>query len=85
MLGHLDDYSDSEQRRERGYGALAAMESHLDGLEYFVGDCYSIADISLYAYTHVAHEGGFDLSRYPAVAAWLDRVAAQPGYIRIDA
>jgi glutathione S-transferase len=85
MLGHLDDYPDSEQRRERGYGALAAMESHLDGLEFFVGGRYSIADISLYAYTHVAHEGGFDLSGYPAVGAWLDRVAAQPGHITIDA
>ena len=85
MLGHLDDYPDSDQRRERGYGALTAMESHLDGLEFFVGGRYSIADISLYAYTHVADEGGFDLSGYPAVRAWLDRVAAQPGYTGIDA
>ena len=84
MLGHLDDYPDSEQRRERGYAALGAMERHLDGLDYFVGDRYSIADIALYAYTHVAHEGGFDLSGFPAVRAWLDRVAAQPGHITID-
>ena len=83
MLGHLDDYPDSEQRRERGYGALEAMESHLDGLEFLVGERYSIADISLYAYTHVAGEGGFQLSRYPRVGAWLDRVAAQRGYITI--
>ena len=60
------------------------MERHLDGLDYFVGDRYSIADIALYAYTHVAHEGGFDLSGFPAVRAWLDRVAAQPGHITID-
>ena len=85
MLGHLDDYPDSDQRRERGYGAMTAMESHLNGLEFFVGGRYSIADISLYAYTHVADEGGFDLSGYPAVRAWLDRVAAQPGYTGIDA
>jgi glutathione S-transferase len=84
MLGHLDDYPDSEQRRERGYGALTAMESHLDGLEYFVGRRYSIADISLYAYTHVADEGGFDLSGYPRISAWLDRVAAERGHITID-
>ena len=67
---------DSEQRRERGHGALAAMERHLAGLEFFVGDRYSIADIALYAYTHVAHEGGFDLAGYPAINAWLERVAA---------
>ena len=84
MLGHLDDYPDSEQRRERGYAALTAMEEHLAGLEFFVGEQYSIADISLYAYTHVAEEGGFDLSRYPAIGAWLERVSAQPGHITID-
>jgi glutathione S-transferase len=84
MLGHLDDYPDSEARRERGYAALTAMEEHLAGLEFFVGEQYSIADISLYAYTHVADEGGFDLSRYPAITAWLERVSAQPGHITID-
>jgi glutathione S-transferase len=83
-LGHLDDYPDSEQRRERGYGALAAMERHLDGLEFFVGGRYSIADISLYAYTHVADEGGFDLSGYPEINSWLSRVADEPGHITID-
>ena len=84
MLGHLDDYPDSEQRRERGYAALTAMEQQLDGHDYFVGDRYSIADVALYAYTHVAHEGGFDLDGYPAISAWLDRVANQPGHITID-
>ena len=84
MLGQLDEYPDSEQRRERGHGALAAMERHLAELEFFVGGRYSIADIALYAYTHVAHEGGFDLAGYPAINAWLDRVAAQPGHITID-
>jgi glutathione S-transferase len=83
-LGHLDDYPDSEAKRERGYAALAAMERHLDGLEFLVGERYSIADISLYAYTHVADEGDFDLSGYPALTAWINRVAVQPGYITID-
>jgi glutathione S-transferase len=61
------------------------MERHLNGREFFVGGRYSIADISLYAYTHVAHEGDFDLGAYPAIRAWLERVAAQPGHVPIDA
>jgi glutathione S-transferase len=68
-----------------GYAALDAMEGHLERHDYFVGGRYSIADTSLYAYTHVAHEGGFDLDPYQAVRAWLDRVAAQPGHVPIDA
>ena len=68
-----------------GYVALDAMERHLAGHAFLVGDRYSIADISLYAYTHVAHEGGFDLERYPAIRAWLGRVAGQPGHVPIDA
>jgi glutathione S-transferase len=70
-------------RIERGYQALAVMESHLKNHDFFAGPAYSIADIALYAYTHVAHEGGFDLARYPGIAAWLARVAAEPGHIRI--
>jgi len=61
------------------------MERHLGGRDFLVGAGYSIADILLYAYTHVAHEGDFDLGPYPALRAWLDRVAAQPGHIAIDA
>ena len=61
------------------------MEKHLSGREFLVGERYSIADISLYAYTHVAHEGDFDLEQYPAVRAWIERVAAQPGHVPIDA
>jgi glutathione S-transferase len=72
-------------RQEAGYRALAAMEGHLDGREFFVGDGMTLADIVLYAYTHVAHEGGFDLAAYPAVRAWLDRVAAEPGHVPIEA
>jgi len=68
-----------------GYVALDAMERHLAGHTYLVAERYTIADISLYAYTHVAHEGGFDLSPYPAIRAWLDRVAARPGHVTIDA
>ena len=85
LLGHLDDYPDSEDRRRRGYAALDAMEAYLDGRRFFVGDGYSIADIALYAYTHVAHEGGFDLSGYAEIGAWLEGVAAQPGHVTIDA
>lgn len=68
-----------------GYAALDAMERHLEGREFLVGTGYSIADMSLYAYTHVAYEGGFDLGPYAAIRAWLDRVAAQPGHVAIDA
>jgi glutathione S-transferase len=75
-----------EQRTVSGYRALDAMERHLaGGREYFVGDGPTLADIALYAYTHVAPEGNFDLGRYPAIGAWLDRVAAMPGHISIDA
>ncbi len=66
-----------------GYRALEVMEDHLSRSTFFVGEAYSIADIALYAYTHVAHEGGFDLGRYPGITAWLARVAGQPGHIRI--
>ena len=68
-----------------GYAALDAMERHLTGREFLVGERYSIADISLYAYTHVAHEGDFDLEPYPAIRAWIERVATQPGHVPIDA
>ena len=68
---------------ERGYQALGVMESHLKDHDFLAGPAYSIADMALYAYTHVAHEGGFDLGRYPGIRAWLARVAAQPGHIRI--
>lgn len=74
-----------EARRRGGYSALDAMEGHLAGRRFLVGERYTIADIALYAYTHVAHEGGFELSGHPAVGAWLQRVAAQPGHIPITA
>ena len=71
-------------RQEGGRAALAVMERHLRASDWFVGDAMSIADISLYAYTHVADEGGFDLSDYPAVKAWLGRVAGQPGHVPMN-
>jgi glutathione S-transferase len=78
-----------ERQKERlltgGYAALEAMERRLEGRTFFVGERYSLADISLYAYTHVAHEGELDLDPYPATRAWLERVAAQPGHVPIDA
>ena len=73
------------QRTVTGYRALGSMEGHLDGKRYFVGDSLTLADIALYAYTHVAHEGGFELEEYPAIRAWLDRVATEPGHVPIDA
>jgi glutathione S-transferase len=73
------------ERIEAGNKALRAMERHLDGREWLVGRGMSLADIALYAYTHVAEEGGFDLEPYPHVRAWLDRVAAEPGHVPIDA
>jgi glutathione S-transferase len=61
------------------------MERHLAGRDWLVGTGMTVADISLYAYTHVAHEGGFDLAGYPAIESWLGRVAAEPGHVKIDA
>ena len=72
-----------EARRVRGYEALDVMEDHLAERPFFVAGRYTIADIALYAYTHVAHEGGFDLAPYPAVNAWLARVREQPRHIPI--
>jgi glutathione S-transferase len=71
------------ERRKRGYDALDVMERHLVGHDWFVAGRYGIADIALYAYTHVAHEGGFDLQGHPALRAWLARVASQPGHVPI--
>jgi glutathione S-transferase len=75
--------ADAEAKRTGGERALAALDRHLAEHDYLVGDRYSIADISLYAYTHVAPEGGFSLEPYPAVREWLARVAAHPGHIPI--
>ena len=73
-------------RRRAGYAALDALEGHLAAdRDYLVGDAYTVADIALYAYTHVAGDGGFDLAGYPAIGAWLERVAGQAGHVPITA
>ena len=75
----------AESKMKGGYRALEVMEGRLAQEPYFVGDRYGIADIALYAYTHVADDGGFDLGPFPAVRAWLDRVRAQPRYAAMPA
>jgi glutathione S-transferase len=70
-----------EQFFEQGYRALSVMERHLSDREFFVGDRPTVADVALYVYPSVVHEGGFDLESYPRVRAWLKRVAALPGYV----
>jgi glutathione S-transferase len=69
---------------EKGNAALGVMETHLAKHDWFAGGAYSIADIALYGYTHSAAEGGFDLTRYPAVTRWLARVASTPGYVALS-
>ncbi|MDV7341696.1 glutathione S-transferase family protein [Terasakiella sp. A23] len=69
---------------EKGYKALDVMEDHLKDKDFFVGDRYSIADIALFAYTHVADQGGFDLAKYPNVLTWLERVKSQPRWKSMD-
>ncbi len=81
-----EDFADRlDERLAAGYRALDAMERHLDERSWLVGDGMTLADIALYAYTHVAGEGGFELDRYPAIGAWLERVANEPGHVPIDA
>lgn len=70
-------------KRKAGYAALDVMEQHLKRRDFFVADRYSIADIALYAYTHVAHEVDFDFKPYPAIRAWMDLVALQENHIGI--
>ncbi|MBU6469346.1 MAG: glutathione S-transferase family protein [Gammaproteobacteria bacterium] len=72
------------QLRDRGYQALGVMEKHLQQQMFFSGSGYGVADISLFAYTHCAEEGGFDLSAYPVLHDWFERVRAQPGFIALS-
>jgi glutathione S-transferase len=74
-----------EARRRGGYAALDAMERHLSSRSWLAAERFTIADIALFAYTHVAHEAGFDMAGYGAIGAWLERVAAQPGHVPITA
>ena len=71
----------AQARREAGLEVLAHLDAHLEGRELFVGETYSIADVALYGYVHVAHQAGYAIDDYPNVAAWLERVARQPGFI----
>jgi glutathione S-transferase len=80
-----------EQRREkiaeampRGYAALGVMEQQLTHAPFLAGADYTIADIALYAYTHVAHQGGYVLDDYPAIRAWIEHVAQQPGFVAME-
>ncbi|MEO6857756.1 MAG: glutathione S-transferase family protein [Solirubrobacteraceae bacterium] len=75
--------AEMEAKRKAGVFALRALETQLSDREFLVGDRHSIADIALFAYTHVAPEGGFELAGYPAIRAWMTRVTAQPGHIAI--
>ena len=85
VSGKPPSHEQVEERRGAGHAALRAMESRLLSAPYLAGERHSIADIGLYGYTHVAHEGGFDLAGYPAIGDWLARVAAQPGHVPITA
>lgn len=73
-----------DSRSGNCYAALRVMDRHLRGSEFFSGGVYSIADMALYAYTHIAHEGGFSLKELPALRAWLDRVKTQPLRVAMD-
>jgi glutathione S-transferase len=84
LLGKAEEYKEAlQQKQAPGYAALGVMEKHLANLDFFVGNRYTIADIGLFAYTHVAGEGGFDLSGFPAILSWIDRVQNQPRHISI--
>jgi len=75
--------SSLSDKMERGYRALEIMEEHLASRAYFVGERYTIADIALYAYTHVADEGGFDITKFAAIREWMARVSSQPAHLKI--
>jgi len=86
FTGRADELADRVgQLTKTGHRALGAMEKHLDGRSFFAGEAMSLADIALYAYTHLPHETGIELERYPAVRAWLERVAAEPGHVPMEA
>lgn len=85
VLNAEDEYkAQLEEKRPKGYAALDVMERHLQENVYFVGNRYSIADIALYAYTHVAHEGGFSLSNYSAINKWCERIKDTKNYVSIE-
>lgn len=84
ILGKAEEYREAiEQKRVPGYAALKLMENHLKSHLFLVAERYTIADIALFAYTHVADEGGFDLTLFPSIQAWIERVKSQSRYISI--
>ncbi|HVV90653.1 MAG TPA: glutathione S-transferase family protein [Solirubrobacterales bacterium] len=85
VAGIEGDEREVAAKRQGGYRALEAMERHLDGRDFLVAGGPTVADLALYAYTHVAPEGGFELDRFVAIGAWLERVRALPGYVPITA
>jgi glutathione S-transferase len=85
VAGGAPGEQELEAKRSGGHAALAAMERHLATTPFLVDAHYTVADIALYAYTHVADEAGYDLGAYPAISTWLDRVAAEPGHVPITA
>ena len=86
ILGEREKYAAELEGKWRGGNrALDAIEGHLANNDWLVAGAFSIADISVYAYTHVAEEGGFDLAPYPGTRAWIGRVAGRPGYVPIEA
>ncbi|NET24790.1 glutathione S-transferase family protein [Okeania sp. SIO1I7] len=81
ILGKAEEYqTEIKQKQPGGYAALNVMEKHLENHQFFVGNNYTIADICLFAYTHVANEGGFDLSQFTEIQNWIERVKNQPLY-----
>ncbi|HVS98944.1 MAG TPA: glutathione S-transferase family protein [Solirubrobacterales bacterium] len=82
--GIRPDEREAAAKREGGRRALEAMERHLSGRDFLVADRVTVADLALYAYTHVADEGGFEIGRFPAIGAWLERISSLPGYISIE-
>jgi len=84
---NLDDMKRLQMpaKRQAGHAALKLMDEHLNGREWFIGSSMSLADIALFAYTHVAGDAEFDLKRYPDVVNWIERVKGQPRYIAMDA
>lgn len=75
---------DLQQKKEGGYAALGVMERQLEAHAFIVGDQFTIADIALFAYTQVADEGGFDLTGFPAILDWIERIRLRPGYIPME-
>ena len=84
ILKQTDKYQEQiKQKQKLGYAALNIMEQHLKNHDFLVADKYTIADIGLYAYTHVAEEGGFEISKFPAILAWFKKIKSQPRHILI--